>query len=95
MEHACAFPDLPIDKIAHSELESKAPEVVEMLRKMTVGLQPLNQTLAWAKKNDIRDWNEAAVYYLSTYEDRWRTWVTPEAYDRIKEALTGVTLDTQ
>ena len=54
---------------------------------MIVGLEPINETLAWARENDVEDWEEASTYYLHTYEDRWETWVTPEAYEEIKEAL--------
>jgi len=89
-EQACAYETLPIDALAHSGLEQKAPDVVEMMMKMNVGLEPLNQTLAWAVKNgvaDAGDWERAAVYYLQHFEQRWRTWVTREAYERIKDAL--------
>ena len=84
---ACAYATLPIDKVAHRGLLEKAPHSVEMLRRMLVGLEPLNETLAWAKENDVQDWEEAAVYYLQNYEDRCETWVTPEAYESIMEAL--------
>ena len=89
-EQACAYETLPIDALAHSGLEQKAPGVVEMMIKMNVGLEPLNQTLAWAVENDVADagdWERAAVHYLRIFEDRWSTWVTHEAYERIKEAL--------
>ncbi len=66
---------------------AKAPDVAEMLRKMMVGLEPLNETLAWAKENDVQDWDQAAVYYLENNENRWKTWVTPEAYENIKQSL--------
>lgn len=87
IDQACAYEGSPIDKIAYAGLVKKAPDVVEMLRKMVVGLEPLNETLAWASENDVQDWEEAAIYYLQNYEDRWKTWVTTEAYERIKEAL--------
>jgi len=52
-----------------------------------VGLEPLNETLAWAVDNAIGDdWERAAVHYLRSYE-RWQSWVTPQAYQRIREAL--------
>ena len=87
-EQACAYETLPIDALAYSGLEQKAPDVVEMMMKMNVGLEPLNETLAWAVENAIGDdWEQAAVHYFRTYEDRWRDWVTPEAYERISEAL--------
>lgn len=87
LERACAYENVPIEKLAHAGLQNKAPEVVDMLTAMVVGLEPLNRTMAWSKENDIKDWEQAAVYYLGTFEERWRGWVTPEAYDNVKDAL--------
>lgn len=87
IDEACAFPDAPIDKLAHRSLEGKAPEVVDMLKKMQVGLDPLNRTLAWVTQNNVQDWDEAALHYLSNNEDRWRSWVTPGAYQKIRYEL--------
>jgi glycine betaine/proline transport system substrate-binding protein len=84
---ACAYETVPIEKLAHSGLLQKAPDVVEMLKKMNVGLEPINETLAWTVENEVDNWDEAALYYLHTYEDRWETWVTQEAREEIKEAL--------
>jgi glycine betaine/proline transport system substrate-binding protein len=72
--------------VVHKSLLKNAQDVVEMLEKMVVGLEPLNKTLAWAKEND-QDWDEASVYYLKNNEDRWKSWVTPKAYKRIDKAL--------
>ena len=87
IDRACAYESFPMDKIAHKNLLKKVPDVVKMLRKMMVGLEPLNKTLAWAKENEIQDWQEATIYYLQEYEDRWKTWVTSGAYKKIKKAL--------
>ena len=85
---ACAYETLPVDKGIHSSLEDLAPDVVEMLRKMTVGLQPINVTAAWAIDNEIQgDWEKAAIFYLETYEDRWTSWMPGENADKVKEAL--------
>ena len=89
VDQACAFEDAPIEKIAHEALLRKAPDVVDMLRRMNVGLEPINQTLAWANDNEVEDWGRAAVYYLRTYNDRWKAWVTPEAAERIETALAA------
>ena len=61
--------------------------MVEMLEKMNVGLQSINETAAWSVKNEVQDWEKAGVYYLRTFEDRWKTWVTDDAYDKIKKVL--------
>ena len=87
---ACGYENLPVDKLAHAGLQEKAPDLVEMLRRMVVGLEPINKTMAWFTENDVEDWDQSGVYYLGNYEDRWRSWVTPEAYDKIKEALDKV-----
>ena len=88
---ACAYETLPVDKAVHKGLVDKAPDVVEMLKKMDVGLQPINVTAAWALDADIQgDWEKAAVYYLQTYEDRWTTWMPAENAKKVKEALAAL-----
>ena len=87
-KEACAYETLPVDKGIHKDLPDKAPDVVELLKKMVIGLQPINETAAWAQENDIQgDWEKAAVHYLRTYEDRWKTWMPEEHYQKVKEAL--------
>ena len=73
IDEACAYENLPIDKLAYAGLPEKAPEVVEMLREMVVGLDPLNETMAWSSRNHVQNWEDAAIYYLQNYEERWRS----------------------
>jgi ABC-type proline/glycine betaine transport system substrate-binding protein len=80
---------LPIDKGINPSLREIAPDVVTMLEKMNVGLQPINVTAAWSAENEVEDWELSAVYYLENYEDSWSTWVTDEAYQKIKDALAA------
>ena len=87
LEAACAYQTLPVEKVVHTSFLAKAPEVVEMLRLMVVGLEPLNETLAWAKANGVQDWEQAALHYLETYPERWSTWVNPAAYEHIQQVL--------
>ena len=62
IDQACQYPDFPIDKLVHTGLLKKAPDLVEMLRVMNVGLEPLNETLAWASVNGQQnDWEQAAL----------------------------------
>jgi ABC-type proline/glycine betaine transport system substrate-binding protein len=86
-EIACAYENLPIDKLIHAGLQETAPELVDMLKAMVVGLEPLNSTMAWSQENNVKDKDKVAVYFLKNYEDRWRRWVTPEAHGKIKSAL--------
>jgi len=86
IDQDCAYENLPGEKVVHKSLLKNAQDVVAMLEKMVVGLDPLNKTLAWAKEND-QNRDEASVYYLKNYEVRWKSWVTPKAYERIDKAL--------
>ena len=87
VDNACAYPSPSLDKIIHKGMLEKAPDVVEMLEKMHIGLNPIQDVLAWASENDIEGWEEAAAYYLENYEDTWKNWVTPQAYQNIINAL--------
>lgn len=84
---ACSYPSFSITKIAHKSLKNKAPDVVEMLNKMRVEEKSLLKSLAWAKRNQIRQWNAAAIYYLAEYQSEWKVWVSPKAFERLKKAL--------
>ena len=87
LSEACAYETLPINIGVNSGLRDTATDIVELLEKMTVGLEALNKTAAWAKENEVQDWEDAAIWYLNEYESTWKTWVTDDAYDKIKEAL--------
>ena len=63
-----------------------------VLKKMNVGLQPINTTAAWAVDADIQgDWVKAAVYYLENYESRWTTWMPADNVKKVKDALAAMT----
>ena len=88
LSEACAYETVPITKGVWSGLLEMAPDVSTMLLKMVVGLEPLNDTCAWGIETEIAgDYEKSAIYYLNTYEERWKTWVTDDAYNKIKAAL--------
>ena len=80
---ACAYRTSAVTKAIHKDLVTKAPNVVEFLRKMQIGSDPLSRTVAWAVDNDVTDWNEAAVYFLRNLEDRWTTWVPEDVAEDV------------
>jgi glycine betaine/proline transport system substrate-binding protein len=88
-KEACAYETLPIDKLVHKGLQEKAPDVVEMMEKMNVGLQPINVTAAYTGANFEAEWDKAAIYYLQNYEDRWTTWMPADNVKKVKEALAA------
>ena len=87
IEEACAYPYFAIDKLVHAGLENKAPDVVDMLRNMNVGLEPLKQTLAWAKENNISDPEQMAAWYLENNQEKYRTWMPDENYIGVQKKV--------
>ncbi|MBI4337415.1 MAG: hypothetical protein HY683_06270 [Chloroflexi bacterium] len=87
-KQACAYSAEPITTTVHKSFLQKAPDVVELFRKMVMTVDSLNEVLAWAEQNDIQgNWEKAAVYYLKTYEEQWKTWVPDDVYQKVKAAL--------
>jgi glycine betaine/proline transport system substrate-binding protein len=89
-KQACAYATSQVTIAIHKGMLTKAPDVVELLKKMSVGTAPLSRTAAWANENSVTDWEKAALYYLRTYEDRWTTWMPADKAQKVKEALAKV-----
>lgn len=87
LEKACIYPDNPLPNVINSGLRKKAPDVVTFLGKYTVGLDRCNKVLSWVDENGVKNWEKGAVYFLRQYDSHWKTWVTPDAYTKIKAAL--------
>ncbi len=87
---ACATPTSSVDKVIHPDLLKKAPEVVEMLRRMQIGTQAMNEVAGWARRQNV-SWEEAAFHYFQTYPESWESWVTSEAARRIHSRLESMT----
>jgi ABC-type proline/glycine betaine transport system substrate-binding protein len=86
---ACAYEVLPVEKGIHPTLNDSAPDIVAMLKKMNIGMWPLYHTTNWSNKNNIQDYEKAAIYYLIQNEVVWKTWVTDEAYNKIIKAVNA------
>jgi ABC-type proline/glycine betaine transport system substrate-binding protein len=87
LDSACAYDAPPIHKIAHIGLSDKAPDIVEVMKKMFIGNRKLDDVLAWSSKNNITQWEKSAEYYLTNNVDSWETWVSPVAYEKIYHSL--------
>jgi glycine betaine/proline transport system substrate-binding protein len=87
LDEACAYESVPLAIMVNKDLRENAPDVVAMLEKFTIGLDRCNKALAWAQENEVQDWEIAAVWFLREYDSVWKTWVTDDAYDKIKDAL--------
>ena len=83
----CAYETVGIHKGIHKSLKERAPEVVEFLEKMNVGTDPLNKTAAYMTTEEVEA-DEAALWFLENYTDRWHGWVPAEVAEKVDAALS-------
>ncbi len=86
VDQACAYGDNSVIKIAHENLQKKAPDVVEMLKKMSVDIEILEGIL-FQSNGEKTDFMASARYFLLNYGPSWYPWVTESARNNILEAL--------
>ena len=87
IDQACEYPSFAIDKIVHAGIRKKAPDVTKMLERMDIGLDPLNEIIAWAKQNNIDDPEQMAIRYLETFPDRYRNWMPDDNYIKVQKQV--------
>lgn len=85
----CAFPAAEVLKGVHVSLKDRAPEVVELISKYQTTLAENNDFLAYMQENNVEA-DEAAIYFLKKYPDRWKSWITEEAAQKVEQALKEV-----
>ncbi len=87
VDEACGYEVISVPMAATASLEERAPEVTEMLRKMYIGADENSAAAGWMHEEDAEP-EEAAVWYLEQFEDRWRSWISDEEVEqRIEDAL--------
>lgn len=87
IKRACAYKDFQIIKAVHKDMKKKAPDIIRMLKKMNIGVKPLEKTMKWMKIHDEKNQKLIARYYLEQNRDLWKSWVTEEAFRRISISL--------
>ena len=66
-----------------------------LLSQMRVDIEPLEETAEWFRNhpNQEQGWEEAAIHYLTTYDDRWKEWMPRENFGKVFVALQEITRD--
>ncbi len=82
------FPSVDVNVVAHPDLETNYPEVVEFLRNYETSSELTSSALAYMQENDV-DAEAAAIWFLLENEDLWSQWVTTDAYDSTMEYLNA------
>lgn len=71
---------------AVSDLRDRAPNVVDVLSKMTIPNDTVNAVLAWGDENSASP-EDTAAYFLENYPEIWTDWVADDAAQSIQANL--------
>ncbi|MBV7395745.1 ABC transporter substrate-binding protein [Mameliella sediminis] len=81
-----AYPTAKVVTAVAPDLLEREPEVVEFLKLMSFTNEQMGAVLAWQDDNSA-SYEEAAVYFLTTYQDTWANWLNDEARSRLSALL--------
>ena len=80
------FPAAPIVTATTTSFQESNPEVFEFLQNMTFKTEDMSSVLAWKDENNASA-DEAAVYYLTNYQDQWSNWLSEAARENLSSLL--------
>ncbi|MDR9394647.1 ABC transporter substrate-binding protein [Roseovarius sp. SYSU LYC5161] len=80
------FPAAPIVTAVTSELRETKPQVFELMQNMTFKTSNMSAVLAWKDENNASA-DEAAVYYLTNFQDQWQNWLSDDARANLDSIL--------
>ena len=84
---ACAYEDATILIAANSDLQARAPEVIQMLQNWDFNHDILKRVVRWGAGNPDADTNATALWWLKNNSDIWSQWVTEETAIAIQKSL--------
>lgn len=85
----CAYPAAKVIKGVHVDLPNTAPEAVDLVSKYETTLEQNNDFLSYMSENNA-DTEAAAIYFLKTYPDTWKSWVSEDVAQKVEQALEEV-----
>lgn len=80
------FPAAPIYTAVTTDFQDENPAVFEFLQNMTFKTDDMSSVLAWKDENNASA-DEAAVYYLTNYQDQWSEWLSDSARENLASVL--------
>ena len=80
------YPTADVVTAVTTDFESREPEIAEMLRKMTFTNAQMGEVLAWQDENGA-SYDEAAVYFMTTYPGVWAEWLNDGAREQLSAIL--------
>jgi len=91
----CPFTSSSVHKLVSRDFYDSAPEVVSFLIALKPDENEISRTLTFGYLNNISDWDRLSEEYLINNEEKWKSWVSTDAYIRIKRTLAVNTDETE
>ena len=83
---ASAYPTAKVVTAVAPGLLEREPEIVEFLTNMSFTNAQMGEVLAWQDANGA-SYEEAAVYFLTSYKDVWSDWLNDDARGKLSALL--------
>ncbi|MCW0001897.1 ABC transporter substrate-binding protein [Pararhizobium sp. YC-54] len=64
--------------------EKREPEIAKLLSNLSFTNPQMNDLLAWQEDNKAST-QETTVYFLTKYKEVWKSWLSPEAAEKLAE----------
>ena len=80
------FPAAPIVTATTASFQEENPQVFALMENMTFKTDNMSKVLAWKDENNASA-EEAAVYYLTNFQDQWSNWLDDSARENLKSVL--------
>lgn len=77
-----AYPSAPVLTVVTADFAERNPDVFDLVSNIAFTSQELSELLAWQNENSASA-EEAAVQFLTTRQDEWKTWVNDAAAERL------------
>ena len=81
-----SYPAAPVLTAVTTTFAARKPEIAELMSKVSFTNAQMGEILAW-KKDNKKNTDEAAVYFLTKYKDVWGGWLSPKAKKKLAALL--------
>lgn len=81
-----AYPTAKVVTAVSHEFNEQHPDIVALLKNVTFTNAQMGEVLAWQDENNA-SYDEAAVYFLTTYKDVWADWLNDDAKAKLAALL--------
>jgi glycine betaine/proline transport system substrate-binding protein len=81
-----AFPVGPVKTVVTTDFQEENPAIAELMSNVSFTNEQMNTVLAWQEVNSASA-EEAAVYFLTNYQDVWADWLSEDARENLSALL--------